>query len=301
MAPRWRLLEGVVASLERSLATVEGTRVVPNARIPERVSSELRQVDVYLEVPVGVRTLRIGIEVKDEAAPLDLPDVEQLVVKLKKLDVDYGCVVSSSGFTGSALQEAKRNGVEVRTLAEIDRPSWWLASSLAVLIRRVELVNWQVNFNEPRLTEAKAMLAGVDGSKIDVSFASGAAQTLQTWVAAHGVAALERPELSDLIDQETFVQRIDFNDDDGVVVRCPSGVLPLPTNILAQYRLHVHTEQVGLSVFDAGDNVTAFTGVSNDWQRQVTLVTQLQMDGSRKISVSVGDKKPAVTLVKRRE
>jgi hypothetical protein len=86
--PKWRLLENVVTAIERSLNTVVGTKVIPNASVPERISGVLRQVDVYVEIPTGPRHLRIGVEVRDESAPLDIVDVEQLVGKLNKLDVD---------------------------------------------------------------------------------------------------------------------------------------------------------------------------------------------------------------------
>jgi predicted Mrr-cat superfamily restriction endonuclease len=145
--PRWKLLENAVAAIERSLTTVENTKVVPNASVPERVGGTLRQVDVYVEIPTGVRTVRVGVEVRDKADPLDLVEVEQLVAKLKKVDVDCGCIVSTSGFTASAKQEAARNGVQIRTIDEVGHPDWWLAPAMVLDLAQVELLHWQVNFH----------------------------------------------------------------------------------------------------------------------------------------------------------
>ena len=108
--PKWKVLENIVAAIERSLNSVPGTRVIPNASVPERISVVPRQVDVYVEIPTGPRMLRIGVEVRDKSVPSDLPEVEQLIAKLKKLDLDFGCIVSRAGFTKTAKEEAKRNG-----------------------------------------------------------------------------------------------------------------------------------------------------------------------------------------------
>lgn len=89
--PKWKVVENVVAAIERSLTGVQGAKVIANASIQERVSGIPRQVDVCVEIPTGPRVLRVGLEVRDTAAVLDLPDVEQLIAKLKKLDIDYGC------------------------------------------------------------------------------------------------------------------------------------------------------------------------------------------------------------------
>src|SRR2546422_202002 len=128
--PKWKIVENVVTAIERSLNTVEGAKVIPNASIRERISGVARQVDVYVEIPTGPRILRVGVEVRDESVPVDLPEIEQLITKLKKLDVDYGCVVSRAGFTATATAEADRYGVETRTIAEVENPDWWLATSI---------------------------------------------------------------------------------------------------------------------------------------------------------------------------
>ncbi len=132
--PKWKIMENVVAAIERSLNIVPGTKVIPNASVPERISGVPRQLDVYLEIPTGPRTLRVGVEVKDEAAPANLPEIEQLITKLKKLDLDFGCIVSRAGFTEMASDEAKRQGIELRTLAQIERPNWWFPSAMTFCV-----------------------------------------------------------------------------------------------------------------------------------------------------------------------
>jgi hypothetical protein len=139
---KWQVLEGVVTAIERSLNTISGASVVPNAAVPVRGSNKTRQVDVLVVIPTGSRTMRIGVEVKDECAPLDVTKVEQLAAKFAKLELDRGCVVAKSGFTAEAHEEAVRCGVELRTIAEVGVLDWWLPTSIPLVWRRVELIAW---------------------------------------------------------------------------------------------------------------------------------------------------------------
>lgn len=145
--PKWKVTENVVAAIERSLNAVQGARVIPNASIRERVSGVYRQVDVYVEIPTGPRVLRVGVEVRDKSAPLDLTEVEQLIAKLKKLDIDYGCVVSRAGFTVTAKEEADRNGIE--------------------------LLHFQVNFRPEKLAHVTLLLAGAAGTDLELTLTNG--------------------------------------------------------------------------------------------------------------------------------
>ncbi len=93
---------------------IPASRVTRNVVVLERSSGRRRQVDVLVEIPTGQRTFRVGVEVRDESRPLDLTGVEQRCMKLAKLDVDRGCIVSRTGFTKSARGAAVAEGIERR-------------------------------------------------------------------------------------------------------------------------------------------------------------------------------------------
>lgn len=114
--PRWALIENAVAAIQRALALAGEWTVTQNAMVLERVSSRRRQVDVFLECPSGATVFRVGIDVKDESAPLDIETVEQLCAKGKKLAIDRYVIVSTSGFTAPARVEAQRQGVETAAI-----------------------------------------------------------------------------------------------------------------------------------------------------------------------------------------
>jgi Restriction endonuclease len=292
MPPKWKLVENVVTAIERSLNTVAGTNVIPNASVPERISGLPRQVDVYVEIPTGPRILRIGVEVRDKTSPLDLPEVEQLVAKIQKLDLDYGCIVSRAGYTASAKEEAERNGIELRTVTDIDNPNWWLASAMMLELRQVELVRWQVNFRTEELPRVTELLAGVEGTEVEMTLANGESGTLHAFIVAQGLRAVDRPELAALKDQDTFTVQIDFSQLQGASLTSPRGPVPLPQNVYALYRLHHRIESVKLVAYEGPEGVNAFTGVSSSWGKQVTLVTKLQEDGARSLSFTADDPRP---------
>lgn len=298
--PKWKIVENVVAAVERSLITVSGSTVIANAAIPELVSGVSRQVDVCVVIPVGLRVLRIGIEVRDKSEVLDLPEIEQLIAKLQKLDIDARCIVSVSGFTATARDEAVRNGVELRQITQIDNPEWWLASEMPMDLRQVELLQWQVNFRPEEIESVRPLTAGVDGTELLLTLANGESGSLFQFVSAQGPRAIDDSKLAHLSDQDTFTATIDFSDMGGAKLTCPRGSLPLPQSVYALYRLHKRTESVKLAAFAAGEGINAFSGLSAGWGKQVTLVTKLQPDGGRSLSFAADDPGAPKTTMERR-
>ncbi len=298
--PRWKMVENVVAAIERSLNGVSGAKVIANASVQERISAIARQVDVCVEIPTGPRVLRVGLEVRDKAAALDLPEVEQLIAKLKKLDIDYGGIVSRTGFTASAKAEANRNGIELRTIAEVENPDWWLVSTMSLSLRQVELLHFQVNFQTEELPRLTPLLAGPTGTDLELTLATGEIVTLAAFIGAQGIPMIDRPELTHLKDQDTFTATIDFSDLRGATLRCQRGPIPLPHSVYALYRYHHRFEAVKLAAYETSQGVNAFTGVSSGLQKQITLVTKLNSDGTRSVSFTADDPASPPTRIDRR-
>jgi restriction endonuclease len=298
--PKWKTVENVIAAIEGSVNTVPGAKVIPNASIRERISGVARQVDVYVEIPTGPRILRVGVEVRDESVPVDLPEVEQLITKLKKLDLDYGCVVSRAGFTATAAAEADRNGIETRTIAQIENPDWWLASSILLNHRQVELIHFQLNFRTEELPDVTPLLAGATATDLQIVLATGEVVVLHNFVAGHGTQAVNRPELSTLKDQDTFVLTIDFRELTGASLKSQRGAVPLPQDVYALFRFSERVESVKLAAYEGPDGINAFTGISSSLKKQLTLVTKLNTDGTRSISFTANDPKPQKTMISRR-
>lgn len=296
-AKKWQLLEGVVAAIERSLSAVPGTKVIPNAAVPVRGSRKTRQVDVLVEIPTGPRRIRVGVEVRNKRAPLDVTQVEQLAAKLSKLDLDRGCVVASSGFTTEGRQEAVRYGIELRTVAEIAAPNWWLPTSFQFRRRRVECFYWRLNYPPDQLDQVRKALAG-SSKDLYLVIPTEKPKLLRSVVAAQGRAAVDNhSELQDLRDQDEFKLTIEMRLPEGSLLRCPSGQLPIPVTISAAYRFHHQIEQVPISAYEMGDSINAFSGVSAIDNKQLTVIFKPQNHGKRRIFVSFTDAAPKRTRI----
>jgi Restriction endonuclease len=295
--PKWKIVENVVTAIERSLNTIEGAKVIANASIRERVSGVARQVDAYVEIPTGPRILRVGVEVRDESVAVDLPEIEQLITKLKKLDIDYGCVVSRAGFTTTAQAEADRNGIETRTIAEVENPDWWLPTSIMLNHRQVELVHFQINFRTEELPQVSPLLGGASATDLQLVLESGEIVPFHDVVAAQGTREVDRPEMSGLKDQDEFTLTIDFRQLTGASLKSPLGDLPMPQDVYALYRFQERTESVKLAAYEGPGGVNAFTGISSSLKKQLTFVTKLNPDGARTISFVANDPKPPKTII----
>lgn len=88
-------------------------------------AKKTRDVDVTVTVDGGAegRFAFMAYEVKREAAPLDVGAVEQMAMKLKDMkSITHRAIVSASGYTGAALNKAKRHRVTLYEIAPWTRP-----------------------------------------------------------------------------------------------------------------------------------------------------------------------------------
>lgn len=114
--PHWRVVENVVAAVERVVGSTGKWEVTQNVMVAQRNRTRRRQVDVLAVCPSGSRSFRVGIDVKAEKKPLDVEMMEQLRAKATDLLVDRYVVISTSGFTDAAREEAERYGIQAVTL-----------------------------------------------------------------------------------------------------------------------------------------------------------------------------------------
>jgi hypothetical protein len=250
-----------------------------------------------VEIPTKSGAFRIGIEVKDESTPVDLPEIEGLIAKLNKLDIDRGCIVSRAGFTATAKDDAKRNGIELRTITEVESPSWWKVSTILSQHRQAEPLKSRLNYREEQLPDVKALLEGITPKDLELTLPSGESKTMEVFIKGLGVRALDRPDVAILADQDTFHVRFEFTGHTGVMLKCPQGPVPLPQSLDVLYRLHINSELVSITAYESYDDVNAFTGASSKLKEQLTLVTKLQTDGSRKVSFVWQKPSPPETVI----
>lgn len=116
---KWRIVEGIVASLARFMAPA-GAVVTTNARVPYREAPALtRKVDIHISSPA--EPMSVGIEVKARGRRLTVKEVEGVGAMLDKLSLDRRILVSTSGFCKGTDFDAWLAGLELVELRKSPR------------------------------------------------------------------------------------------------------------------------------------------------------------------------------------
>lgn len=291
------MVENVVTAIERSLMQIPGAKVVPNASLPEKASKDFRQVDVYLEIPAGPRELRVGIEVSDKSRKLTKPQVEQLITKLKALDIDQGCIVSRSGFAKEAIELAGREGVDLKTIQEIERPRWG-AEHITFDLTETEPLRADFCFAESSLAEAMQLLDGENLVQVELEFPDGRKLTMGQAVVSQGPRVVGLPEFAHVKDGDIFNVRIYFKD---ARFTCGKGLLPPPEYIFATYRMKRRTELVPTAAYEHSDGVTALTAASSIFGKQVTMIAQPHDNDTHTLMIAMAEPTPKKSKLTKRD
>jgi hypothetical protein len=91
--------------------------------IPDRLGGEAQEVDVLIEEPFGQYRLLIGVECRNSKRPATIEWVQQM--RGKHLHrTDKLVLLSRSGFSEAAIDEAQRHGIVTMALAEASRADW---------------------------------------------------------------------------------------------------------------------------------------------------------------------------------
>ncbi len=152
MAESWKEFEQLVARLE-SIFLNSDIKVTPNDHIPDKVTGEMRQIDISLRGSVGSVPILVIIECKELSRSVDVTYVERLAKVREKVGANKAVAVSSKGFTKAAVTTAKDEGIDLRTLAEIDHRliyDWFQVSSITNRTRKVDIIGIEkIEFIDP--------------------------------------------------------------------------------------------------------------------------------------------------------
>jgi hypothetical protein len=120
--PEWRQFEKLVALIECHLVP-QGATVKSPDRIRDRVTGQLREVDVSIRYQVGSVPILITIECRERSSEEDVTWIEQLVSKRDSIGASATVAVSCTGFTKPALEKARFHGIEIRLLRDVSEDS----------------------------------------------------------------------------------------------------------------------------------------------------------------------------------
>ncbi len=91
--------------------------------VPDRLGGKAQEVDILIEEPAGQITLQIGVEVRDRSRAADVGWVQEMRGKHEHR-TDKLILVSRTGFTKNALNEAEKFGIETMDLQEAIESDW---------------------------------------------------------------------------------------------------------------------------------------------------------------------------------
>jgi len=119
MPRKGRSLEKLVAFFEKTLGP-QGIKVKSPDYIRGRISKSLREIDISLRSHIGSSEILVIIECRDRKGTEDVTWIEQLASKRKDVGAHKAVAVSSTGFSSGAINMAKAEDIELRTLGEIN-------------------------------------------------------------------------------------------------------------------------------------------------------------------------------------
>lgn len=102
-----------------------------NLMIPDRVTGQNRQVDALLEIETKGHSLKVLIDAKFHADPIDVKEVESVAALADAVGACKSIVVALNGWTEPAMRKSNHLGCDLRILALGDAldllvPDMWM-------------------------------------------------------------------------------------------------------------------------------------------------------------------------------
>ena len=155
MPRKGRSLEKLVAFLEKTLGP-QGIKVKSPDYIRGCISKSLREIDISLRSHTSSSEILVIIECRDRKGTEDVTWIEQLPSKRKDVGAHKAVAVSSTGFSSGAINMAKAEDIELRTLEEVNPNEillWFGFKELTVLNYHIKHVS--IRLSVPKSVSVK--------------------------------------------------------------------------------------------------------------------------------------------------
>ena len=96
----WQEYQEAVGVLYEQMSEM-GT-VQKSITIPDRITGQARQVDVWWEFPAGNHTIKMLIDAKMRTSKIDVKDVEEILALAKAVKADKAIIVTNNDWTAPA-------------------------------------------------------------------------------------------------------------------------------------------------------------------------------------------------------
>ena len=113
--PKWRQYEWLISKIFHDEYASIDTQVISDSNITGEYSERSRQIDILVKNQVS----KAMIECKHYSRPLDIKAVEAFLSMFSDVKADIGILISSSGFTKSAIKRIREFPKQIK-LEQID-------------------------------------------------------------------------------------------------------------------------------------------------------------------------------------
>lgn len=122
MPVRSTLLQRVAFQVHRQLAAA--AQVEESSLLPDRMTGQLREVDVVIRSRVGLHEVILSIECRDHARKATVEWVEQMATKHQFLPTSKLILISRIGFTNAAVTKAAALKIDAYSFDEAAANDW---------------------------------------------------------------------------------------------------------------------------------------------------------------------------------
>ena len=135
-------LEALVSSIERVLAGNDKVTVESPKLLPDRITGESREHDVVITLTGSHHKSTIAIECRDRSRKVTVNEIESFWSKCQDTGIDQGIIVSSKGFTKTALTKSLHRGIRCLRLSEASSFNWLLTTGIRIRHKKMVHTNW---------------------------------------------------------------------------------------------------------------------------------------------------------------
>ncbi len=119
-----RSLEKLVAHLHEQLVESGSVLIESPKHLRDNLTGRMRRHDVVLTVKSGYHTFLVAIECRERNRPVGLYQLAAFARKCSATSIDKSAIVSSCGFTRTALCRAKSLGIHCLSFEQVENFPW---------------------------------------------------------------------------------------------------------------------------------------------------------------------------------
>ncbi|SFN95829.1 Restriction endonuclease [Bradyrhizobium sp. Ghvi] len=284
MAKTGRDLQRLVRAIEGARAAGQPIQIESPKRVRDKITGKLREHDVVLTITHEHHALVVALECRDRSRPIGVEAVEAFRSKCADTGVHKGVMVSSKGFTRTAIRKAAVYNIHCLSLDQADGFNWCPPTSVTLFRKVITNAFFHVEFPNGVNLE-HPVLYDENGAVIDKDRVLPIAQATLTetpnapfTVGEHNVSLRQSCPLIYIMDGDQRVQ-------------ASLGVL------LVSYTVTREEVPLSFQVYSSADTATPITQAAVATAelapgQHVDLVLTTQADGTISVSAVPNSTKP---------